>query len=393
MHFILVIEDQINQVKIMKEEKGSNAYVLALSNKGFLHTKRIQYNYINNDLKKYEEKIFNCCIDSEDNSVWSLDYHYPYVIVGGNHKCILLFNINDNPEEGDNMIKNSVIYTGNDHNVPYVCFSPNGDFIACASIDSELKIWDVYTRKLQVKIKNKNKEWAWGVKFIPKQNFSIKTNVKNEQNDPISKCLRSIFGIGMYESPSNLSDLNDFDILDVKFANEDINNDSEELLPSKENIRNNLLQYFMGCTYQLNFCLNCIQFDGDNLSSKNIGQINLMQNYFRYKYLEVSDYYNPHNHFVIQSYMGFSRYEYYFTSDVLNMIIIGNRAGDIQFYEMELEVNQSNVVTIKNKPIAIIDCKARIAGMKVIDNQNYCEIYILKLNGVLEIYKLAKLNN
>jgi WD40 repeat protein len=167
MKIILECEDLINQLKIMKAE-GINVknkyYVIAVDNKGFLHSKLIKYDHAKDTVIECEYKKFNCKIESPDNSLWSLDCFYPFIIVGGNHRCVLLNYVheehNDNSENIQGpVIHNSLILTGNKHNVPSVTFSPDGNYIACSSIDTEVKIWETISGKLIKKVSNKTKQW------------------------------------------------------------------------------------------------------------------------------------------------------------------------------------------------------------------------------------------
>ena len=145
------IRNTINQIKLMKNEK--DYFILAVDECGFLHTSKIDYK----DGRLYEEnyKKFNCKIDSSDNSIWSIDSYYPFIVVGGNHRAILINNI-ENQDEHE--IKNNIVIEGNNHNIPCVTISPDGVFIGCSSIDSFPKIWDMYTGKLVKKLIN-TKDW------------------------------------------------------------------------------------------------------------------------------------------------------------------------------------------------------------------------------------------
>lgn len=123
-----------------------------------MHSKRIKYNFNSKLFEEYDYKVFNCHITSNDNSTWSLDCCYPYVVVGGNHKCVLINNL-ESISEGEQEIKMNLLLTGNKHNVPGVNFSPCGELVSCNSIDTHVKIWDVYSGKLLKKIVNKTDNW------------------------------------------------------------------------------------------------------------------------------------------------------------------------------------------------------------------------------------------
>jgi WD40 repeat protein len=158
--YIFECEDMINHIKLLYKQGENNeeeviTYLLVIENKGFLHTKQISY--LNKTFKESNNKVFDCKIRSSDNSIWSIDAFYPYVAVGGNHKCILINNIEDK-SEGE-IKKNNLVMSGNNHNVPFVIFSDDGELLACASIDSMIKIYDVYTGQQLKKIRNDTNQW------------------------------------------------------------------------------------------------------------------------------------------------------------------------------------------------------------------------------------------
>jgi len=93
-----------------------------------------------------------------DNSIWSVDCYYPYVIVGGNHKCILINDINNPTNENNEEIKNNILLIGNKHNIPYVSFSPDGEFICSNGVDSHPKIWEKDSGRLVSVLTNKVNE-------------------------------------------------------------------------------------------------------------------------------------------------------------------------------------------------------------------------------------------
>ncbi len=108
---------------------------------GFLHIIKFKYDFKTDFAEVIFHKNFNCKIIHNDNSLWSVDCYYPYVIVGGNHRSIFINDLNDQSNNSDE-IKNNIILLGNKHNIPYVSFSPDGEFICSNSVDSHPKIWE-----------------------------------------------------------------------------------------------------------------------------------------------------------------------------------------------------------------------------------------------------------
>jgi len=122
---------------------------------GNLHIINFEYNSKTENTKIIFHKIYNCKIIHNDNSIWSVDCFYPFVIVGGNNKCIFLSDINDSSNLNNNgEIKNNIVLVGNKHNIPYVSFSPDGEFICSNSVDSHPKIWEKDSGRLISILKN-----------------------------------------------------------------------------------------------------------------------------------------------------------------------------------------------------------------------------------------------
>jgi hypothetical protein len=151
--YIIEAQVLINHLKLMKGLDDDDLYILAVDDSGILHSKQLFKS--NNDFLEKGYKKFSCCIQAHDNSTWSLDCNYPFVTVGGNHHCVVVINVEDVSEE--DIISNSIVLSGNKHNVPAVCFCEN--FVSCNSIDGTPKIWDLYNTKIVKKIANKTKEW------------------------------------------------------------------------------------------------------------------------------------------------------------------------------------------------------------------------------------------
>ena len=115
-------------MKIIKN--GSNSNNLQ-SNKSLT---TIYDDIFSEPIKKFPCQILNW----NDNSIWSLDFSYPYLAVGGNNKTAFIINITNF------RITN---LTENKHNIPCVKFSPCGNFVATASVDEHVRIFDIYTAR------------------------------------------------------------------------------------------------------------------------------------------------------------------------------------------------------------------------------------------------------
>ena len=136
---IIQTEDSINQIKLMHKPNSTQEILTVVDNSGEIvvltidiikdlnkRTKLNKYEVINT--KKYSAKI-----DFHDNSPWSVDCQYPYIIIGSNNRTVFVYNYEENNlinnNDNNNLSKNAVIYKGNNNNIPYVTISENGGFI------------------------------------------------------------------------------------------------------------------------------------------------------------------------------------------------------------------------------------------------------------------------
>lgn len=157
--YILNCNQTINQIKLMENKENDKFYLIALENSGLMYTKLIKYERNSDKIIEDECKVYDCRINFNDNSIWSLACYYPYIAVGGNNKIILVHNIETSSANENEPIKHSLLIPGNNHNVPYVTFSPDGEFIGSSSIDKIPKIFDIYTGKCVKTIQNDSKQW------------------------------------------------------------------------------------------------------------------------------------------------------------------------------------------------------------------------------------------
>ena len=214
-----IIETQgyINQIKLIHKPNSTKEILIVVDYSGEIIVITIDSIKDKNKmakLNKYEivkTHKYNSKIDFHDNSPWSVDCQYPYIIIGSNNRTIFVFNYEDenniqdinNTNNNTILNNNSVIYIGNNHNIPYITISDDGAFIGNNSIDTNFKIFDFYTGDLICTGLNPNSEKGWGVKFIPKDLFKIKNftfkDYEKRKEDNIS-CLAL--------QKCNMSDLN-----------------------------------------------------------------------------------------------------------------------------------------------------------------------------------------
>ena len=179
---IIQTTDSINQIKLMHKPNTTQEILTVVDNSGEIvvltidlikdEKKRIKsdkYEVINT--KKYSSKI-----NFHDNSPWSVDCKYPYIIIGSNNRTVFVFNYeenqeNNNNDNNNNISQNSVIYKGNTNNIPSVTISDNGLFIGNNSIDKSFKIFDFHSGELIFSEKNPRNEWGWGIKFIHNKRY------------------------------------------------------------------------------------------------------------------------------------------------------------------------------------------------------------------------------
>ena len=95
---IIETHDSINQIKLMHKPNSTKEILIVVDNSGEIVA--ITIDLINDKnkkskLEKYEViKIqkYNSKIDYHDNSPWSVDCQYPYIIIGSNNRTVFVFN-------------------------------------------------------------------------------------------------------------------------------------------------------------------------------------------------------------------------------------------------------------------------------------------------------------
>ena len=403
---IIQTEDSINQIKLMHKPNTTQEILTVVDNSGEIvvltldlikdikqRTKTNKYEVINT--KKYSSKI-----DFHDNSPWSVDCKYPYIIIGSNNRTIFVFNYEENNiMNNDNIDKNSVIYKGNNNNIPYVTLSDNGCFIGNNSIDKSFKIFDFHSGELIVEEKNPRNEWGWGLKFIPKNLFKIKnyefeSYELRKENNLINQAIK-IYKIDELnlDNPSNYEE-NEIDQIPY-----------EELDDYEKYLKINLIdKYYILST--CNHCAGLYQLDFkkiENTDKKKIvgiplGKIELTRIFIRDLYMETFhlDYGMMYN---INGIYQSSRYEFIFYSKNMNLILLGSKAGDLHVFEMNIyHDKQNNLIGIEDEPNVLISFGSKIAGMKFLENEDekgrkIIDIFVITLSGVFYYYKIFPDNN
>ena len=406
---IIETTDSINQIKLMHKPNTTQEILTVVDNSGEIvvltidlikdEKKRIKsdkYEVINT--KKYSSKI-----NFHDNSPWSVDCKYPYIIIGSNNRTVFVFNYEENQETNelniDNLISNnSAIYSGNTNNIPSVTISENGLFIGNNSIDKSFKIFDFYSGELILSEKNPRNEWGWGIKFIPRNLFTIK-EFEFESSD-LRKANNLINqAIHLYKIDDlNLTNPSSYDENEFhKIPYKDLN-DYEKY------IKLNLIDKY----YILSTCNHCAGLyaldyklennDNKKLISIPLGKIELSRIYIRDLFM---DEFQP-NYGVMYQINGIyqsSRYEFSFYSKNMNLILLGSKAGDLHIFEMNIYHDKKNkLIGIEDEPNALICFGTKIAGMKFMENDNdngrkVIDIFVMSLSGIFYYYKIIPDNN
>ena len=408
---IIETNDSINQIKLMHKPNSSKEILIVVDNSGeivVITIDLINDKNKNSKLEKYEvikTQKYNSKIDFHDNSPWSVDCQYPYIIIGSNNRTVFVFNYeekekekenkeNDNDQNNNNNLNNnSFIYNGNTNNIPYVTISDNGAFIGNNSIDKNFKIFDFQTGELICSCINPNSEWGWGIKFIPKNLFKIKYFEFNNYELRKEENLINIALQRVNMADLNLTNPSTFDEANFdKISYQDLN-DYEKYL------KLNLIDkyYILSTT---NHCAGLFKLDfklEENTNKKQIigiplGKIELNRIYIRDLYMEqfVIDYGTL---LMINGIKGCSRYEFIFYSKNMNLFLLGSKAGDLQVFEMNIYYDKKNkLICVEDEPNVLISFGDKIAGMKFLDNiengRKVIDIFVLTLSGMFYYYKI-----
>lgn len=396
---LIETNDSINQIKLMHKPESDIDILIVVDNSGVIFVITIEEKKNKTKMDKYEAtKIqkYNSKINFHDNSPWSVDCLYPYIIIGSNNRTIFVFNYEEeqsqNQDNNNNqLISNSFIYKGNKNNIPFVSISDNGAFIGNNSIDKEFKIFDFHTGDLICTSNNTNTEWGWGIKFIPKNLFKIKEFKFDDYEKRKFENVSSNALISCHIEEKNLNNPSPYDEDNLG------NIPYEELNESEKYIKINLIdKYFILAT--CNHCAGLFKLDYNidvNSNTKKVvaiplGKIELTRTYIRDLFMEFFqlDYVHLLN---IQGIYQCSRYEFIFYSKNMNLILLGSKAGDLHVYEMNIYHDKVNkLIGVEDEPNILIGFGEKIAGMKFIENDNkkVIDVFVLTLTGMFYYYKI-----
>ena len=378
----------------MQIPNSKNNIIVCLDETGIITTAQITYQ--NKEHIVSHIKQFNAHLSSNDNSIWSVDVKYPYIIVGGNHKGVLVFNYEEDVNGDDSdVVKRSVLYKGNEHNVPSVRVSSCGLFIASNSIDSYTKVFDVYKKKMLCKFNNPKSEWGWNVMFIPKCLFSYKEYFYDfVSNENENNFVTNLFHL----ENANLTNKNT--IHTNAHSTYTINKDSNDYYYQRYLEDNLINKYYILSTYHNIAYLNELVFAPNNnndesdwrIENKPLGKVELFKNflierfrgYTNLSFMEI---------LILKQLKSFGRYEYLFISESMKLIFIGNKTGDLQIFRMVIEVGEcDDKIGIIDTPDVIIDYYEKLAGIRVIesDDGESVDIYAIDLKGTFHQHRLIK---
>jgi len=143
-------EENINQIKVCCFK--DNDYLACLGNDA-----KITIFSVSKLTTKGIIILDNTYQECDDNGTWSIDYckSKEIIAVGSNSNRISMWYLKDIQTYLKNKISNENepepkrhCIIAHDHNIPFISFSPCGEFIASISIDDTCRIHHVDTKKL-----------------------------------------------------------------------------------------------------------------------------------------------------------------------------------------------------------------------------------------------------
>jgi len=149
---------ELNQIRIGSLNGGTIPVLSTVDDRG-----EIRIFFLEN-LDKEPISLSNANI-----STWGVAVNpcIPMIAVSANSHNIYLWRLS-------NLGMEPTIFSGHQHNIPCIDFSPCGRYIASISIDCTAKVWNVHSAKC-VASRTLGIEWGWAIRWIPKK--SVKSVV------------------------------------------------------------------------------------------------------------------------------------------------------------------------------------------------------------------------
>ena len=398
---ILETNELINQIKLMHKPNSTKEILIVAVTLGEVIAVTLDLIKDKNklsQLNKYEVveiKKYNTKLMDHDNSPWSIECQYPYIIIGANNKILMVFNYeeNDNNEginnPNNNLINNSVTYFGNNHNITSVTISDNGCFIGNNSIDKYFKIFDFFTRDLICSIKNPCEEMGWGIKFIPRNLFKIKDydigTYDFRQIDNYINAALEVFKL----SENNLTNPSPY------IEDNHLKISYDDLTDYEKFIKINLIdKYYILSSGTHLAGLFKLDFSFEEKTQKKIveaiplGKIELNRIYIRDLYMD-KIFLDNLSILNINKINEYTRYEFIYFSKEMNLFFLGSKAGDLHVFEMNIYRDKVNgLVGVEDEPNALISFGEEIVGMKFFESKKIIDIFVLTISGMFYYYKI-----
>jgi hypothetical protein len=186
-----------------------------------------------------------------------------------------------------------------------------------------------------------------------------------------------------------------------------INNDTDNTESNDDDkyyykyIEDNLLnKYYILSTSRRTAYLNELVFtnadDDKTIINKPLGKIELTRNYMLEVFRGVDQLTTFEEVFFLKQLSSCGRYEFLFIAETMRLIFMGNKVGDLQIFKMDIEFNENdNKIGINDKPEFIIDYSEKLAGIRVIENEegNAVDIYTLDLKGTIHQHRITRKND
>jgi WD40 repeat protein len=164
-----VSESSINSIRAFESKKN---ILVAVDMEGTISIMHLEIE----DL--VEAKIFKIPplnSDIEDHSIWSISIYSSSdnpsqfkLLVGSNTHLVTEIIIEHDQKMRDLRVISTNSFSGHEHNVPSVFYSPNGLYFASCGIDSSLRVWKSISGA-QIGQRNFEGNWGWSVRWIHKK--------------------------------------------------------------------------------------------------------------------------------------------------------------------------------------------------------------------------------